>query len=60
MSTFTTCKNCNCNEDEVKIYKCEECGKIFCEVCADPGFFVNRCPDCNERGLKLGVIKSKI
>jgi len=42
MATFSQCPNCNCNSDGTEIYKCNICGKIFCEVCVE-GFC---CPHC--------------
>lgn len=55
-STFTMCMNCACNEEDVAIYKCNYCEKIYCYVCSNTGIFSTKCPSCNEEGSILGII----
>ncbi len=55
-STFAMCMNCGCNEEDVEVYKCYDCNKTYCYVCANSGFFSTNCPNCNSGGTRLGKI----
>lgn len=55
-STFSMCMHCGCNENDVAVFKCHNCGTTFCFTCANHGFFSTGCPKCESGGSKLGNI----
>lgn len=32
---YAICTNCGCNKRSVKIYRCQNCNKTYCELCTD-------------------------
>jgi len=50
MTTYNNCPNCTCNEEKIEIFKCVDCGKVFCSECA----FVldyRLCPSCHSEAV---------
>lgn len=60
MASFRECPNCECTESGTEVNKCKECGKVFCDVCANGGGFMEytRCPECDSSGPRtIGEIE---
>lgn len=58
MNTYSKCPSCGNNKNGDEIYKCRECGKVYCTKCGNDRFG-DVCPKCDSGGyLRHGVIKN--
>lgn len=57
MSTYPKCPTCGNRKNGDEIYKCRECGKVFCTKCGESRFG-DVCPKCDVSSPKQGTIKN--
>jgi DNA-directed RNA polymerase subunit RPC12/RpoP len=50
---YKKCKNCHCRQDGTTVYRCRNCGKIFCSNCLPD----SACSDCDGEWLPTLVSK---
>ena len=65
MSNHAQCPNCACTDDGTNIYKCDDCGRVFCYECKGTSLheyignvFGATCPGCDELAGKIGEVSS--
>lgn len=52
MKKFNSCPGCGSVQKDSEVFKCNHCGKVFCEICSagtDIGIIYDseKCPNCN-------------
>lgn len=53
MAQYSSCPNCNNSEENNVIYKCNECGKIYCEACCgNQPWHSSPCPSCKHSNYR--------
>ena len=58
---YAWCSYCNNMRHGAAIFRCLECGQVFCEDCSRP-FIWHYCPSCGGRdtGTRMGAIDENL
>ena len=62
MTSYASCKRCNCNERGVAVYRCSKCSTLFCDECGGRSFFGNTIcpgPTCWGKVVWQGTIRGE-
>ena len=58
MGEYSWCFGCGNSKNNDSIYKCMDCGTMFCQACKYQGFLYVKCPYCRSIHWRwLGEIK---
>lgn len=55
MATYHVCAKCFNSKDGDAIFRCGDCGHIYCSACADGLFYATGCPVCHRGGFWSGT-----
>jgi len=52
------CPHCYNYDKRTDVYRCRDCGCVFCAVCAAPKGILNvYCPECKGRAHRIGRVE---